>query len=77
MRNLLNRGKVIDDTVVGTLLNFKNGFPIEVNDSLPNFLAKRDILVMVPRELDPLFPERITRLVVDDYVLLIFGASSG
>lgn len=77
MRDLLNRGKVIDDTVVGTILNLKFGLPIEVNDSLPNFLANREILVMVPRELDPLFPERITRLVVDDYVLLIFGASSG
>jgi len=75
MRDLLNRNKVIDDTVVGTILNFKLGLPIEVNDSLPNFLAKRDILVMVPRELDALFPERITRLVVDDYVLLIFGVS--
>ena len=44
---------------------------LEIN----NRFAKRDILVMVPRELDALFPERITRLVVDDYVLLIFGAS--
>jgi hypothetical protein len=68
----LNNGLPIDNTWVGTFYIRNNDKPFSINDTLIGFLKKRGVRVLVPRELENLFPVDAHHENVGAQVLISF-----
>lgn len=69
----LDRGEPIAPDRLGTLPATKEGVPVTIDSSIEDFLTVRHVAVLVPAELDHLFPAHLPRRNVRDQVLIGFG----
>ncbi len=69
----LNAGRSIGGVHIGTVVSLKEKMPVAVDSEIVPFLSRRDMGVLVSKELDPLFPGDLPRRRFDGHVLIGFG----
>jgi hypothetical protein len=69
----LNAGRPIDATPLGRVTIRKERLPLEIDDTLTGFLAKRKVRILAPISTAHLFPADAPQERIGGYVLVRFG----
>lgn len=69
----LNAGQSIGGVRIGTVTSLKEKMPVTVDADIVAFLSQRNMGILVPAELDGLFPASLPRRRFEGHVLVGFG----
>ncbi|CAA7621345.1 hypothetical protein [Magnetospirillum sp. SS-4] len=69
----LEAGRTLDGFRMGTVHSKKEGVDLEINQTVVDFLVQRKMILMIPGDLDHLFPAGLPRRPVGGQILIGFG----